>query len=368
MHSNKNRVLKVLVAPLDWGLGHATRCIPIIKGLLGLGCTVHLAGNGRSLTLLRSEFPALAWHSLPDYAVRYENKSMEWAMIKQAPRILKAIKMEQIETRALQNNEHFDLIVSDNRYGVYVPSAHNVFVCHQLNIKVNGLWSIAKPLLDGQNKSRIEVFDELWIPDDEGPNNLSGSLSDVSSLLDIDKKFLGVLSRFVAKSEASPKYKTVSVLSGPEPQRSRFEESLLQQLAIVAGKHLLVRGVSETDGSIVSGDVTIVDHLKSHELQAAFENSEVAISRSGYSSIMDYVCLGQKAILVPTPGQTEQLFLAERLASRDAFVCQTQNDIDVLAGLKKLMDSPAPEAQEENVKLSTVLQETFASLAGTIRA
>ncbi len=358
----KETVIKVLVAPLDWGLGHATRCIPIIRELLKLGCEVHLAGSGRSLILLKAEFSDLQWHPLSDYEVRYDRKSMGLAMLEQASKILNAIKAEGRETAALQESEKFDLIISDNRYGVHHAGTYCVFVGHQLNIKVNGIWSLAKPFIDSQNKSRIVHFDELWIPDWESPNNISGSLSNTKNLGSVKKKYLGALSRFAPKRKKKAHYKTLSVLSGPEPQRTLFENALLKQLSEIDGEHLLVRGVSESAGNRTLGNVKILDHLKADELQQAFENCEIAISRSGYSSLMDYFALSQKAILVATPGQTEQMYLAEQMAKRNGFVSQEQGALNITEGMAALEKVVFPEGLNNSDLLNTALRETVETL------
>jgi len=362
MNSVQNKLVKVLVAPLDWGLGHATRCMPIIRALLAADVEVHIAGSGRSLSLLENEFPGLPFHKLPNYDVQYDQSSMEWAMIKQAPKILNAIKMEGVEMAQLQATESFDLIISDNRYGVRADGAFNVFVGHQLNIQVQGFWSLAKPFIDGQNKARINSFDELWIPDWEGSLSLSGNLSDSSAVGGIKMKYLGALPRFSPKKSGAPIYKTISVLSGPEPQRTLFEELVLQQLPEINGQHLLVRGVAESKAQTQMGNVKIVDHLTAAELQIAFENSEVAISRSGYSSIMDYCVLGQKALLVATPGQTEQEYLAKQMARRNGFASQKQDELKLAIAVKNLVEEPDPSVLSANEKLNGVLSETLSGL------
>lgn len=368
MNAQQNRTVKVLVAPLDWGLGHATRCVPIIRALLENGAEVQIAGNGRSLALLKNEFPALTFHALVDYGVLYNENSMEWAMLKQAPKILSAIKQEGLETTSLQSRESFDLIISDNRYGVRVDGAHNVFVGHQLNIQVKGFWSVAKPFIDGQNQSWVESFDELWIPDWKGERSISGSLSKAKGLEKIDTKYLGALSRFSPQEKGERIYKTISVLSGPEPQRTYFEEKLLPQLQRIAGKHLLVRGVAESKRENESENVKVVDHLTAAELQDAFQKSEVAISRSGYSSIMDYCVLGQKALLVATPGQTEQEYLAGEMARRNGYVSQKQNELNVLDALKVLDGETDPTALTANESLNEVLKSTLLKLQSALTA
>jgi len=365
MNSVQNKTVKALVAPLDWGLGHATRCVPIIRCLLESGAEVQIAGSGRSLELLRNEFPVLTFHPLPDYDVHYNHNSMEWAMIKQAPKILNAIKREGRETDSLQSRENYDLIISDNRYGVRADGARNVFVGHQLNIQVKGLWSLAKPLIDGQNQSRIESFDELWIPDWEGERSISGSLSATNGLEKIKTKHLGALSRFSPLEKGKCIYKTISVLSGPEPQRTYFEEKLLPQLENIEGKHLLVRGVAESKSETLVGNIKMVDHLSANELQDAFETSELAISRSGYSSIMDYFVLGQKALLVATPGQTEQEYLATEIAKRDGFVGQNQNEINIESAIRLLESEASPPTHIANESLNEVLQSTLQELQNT---
>ena len=310
---------KILVAPLDWGLGHATRCIPVINELISRHCCVWLAAGGGGLQLLRNEFPELPFLSLKGYNVFYHNakSNFKWTIARQIPKIAAAIKQEHNWLKKVMDDHHFDVIISDNRYGLYSEKSLSVFITHQLNIKT-GMGSLADKLLQGINYRYIKNFDECWIPDFEGQQNLAGKLSH-PSVLPPHTKYIGALSRFERKEE-SKKYDLLIVLSGPEPRRTIFEQLLLNELETYKGKVLLVRGLVNSSNAL--NTVTraeVVDFLSSDELNTAICQSGWVICRSGYTSVMDLVQLEQKAILVPTPGQPEQEYLAQWLHQNKIF-------------------------------------------------
>ncbi|TMI85631.1 MAG: glycosyl transferase family 28, partial [Bacteroidetes bacterium] len=115
------RKLRILVAPLDWGLGHATRCIPIIQHLLKADVEVWLAGEGAQEKLLADEFPDLPFLSLHGYRIRYARSAIGLVknILFQAPKIVKAIRNENKWLAKMIDEHHFDAVISDNRYGLY---------------------------------------------------------------------------------------------------------------------------------------------------------------------------------------------------------------------------------------------------------
>lgn len=332
--------MKILVAPLDWGLGHASRCIPIIHYLLEMGCDVVIAADGRAMQLLKNEFSYSATQvveflKLEGYNIQYpENDSMVATILWQMPKIVKAIVKEHKQLKKIIDEKKIDAVISDNRYGMWSDKAPCVFITHQIGIKVavqinNSITSSVELLMYQLVKRFISKYTICWIPDCEKGPDLSGELSHKYILP--NTKFIGLLSRFRPQSVSSKKkYDLLIVISGPEPQRTEFEKRIIHQLSFFNLKVLIVQGLPEKNEQYkLFGEVEVVSNLPSEKLQEAILSSEIVLSRSGYSSVMDYAILKNKVIFVPTPGQTEQEYLADYLSIQNIAYSISQNELDI---------------------------------------
>lgn len=326
--------IKILVAPLDWGLGHASRCVPLIKHLNNLGCTVIVAADGAQQKLLQIEFPHLQVEHLEGYNIRYSN-SKRWFSLKiiyQFPKILKAIKKEHRWLNDILKKHNIDAIISDNRYGLWHPEKPVAFITHQLNIKTP--FARLDDVVRNMHYRFINRFMQCWVPDFEGEVNLAGFLSHPKKLPGIPVKYLGAISRF-DKQMVDEEYEVLIVLSGPEPQRSIFENKILQQLKSFNGKALMVRGLpGETKEHAPINQTKVLNHLPANELETAFSKSKYIISRSGYTTVMDIIKLEKKSILIATPGQTEQEYLADHLQQQNFCLAASQDDFKLEAVLQ----------------------------------
>lgn len=326
---------KLLVAPLDWGLGHATRCIPVIKELLANGCEVWLAGEGQQEILLSKEFPGLNFLPLKGYRVSYASSGMTLKMLAQVPKILTAIKSENKWLDEQVNKYGFDAVISDNRYGLYHKKIHSVFITHQLCIKSPlGKWS--EPLLQQWNYKFINRFSECWVPDEAGENNLAGELSHPEILPSIPVKYIGPLSRFEKKTGDEIKNHLLIILSGPEPQRSLFEDRIVDEIAHYNGSATIVRGLPAANTILPSTNtIRVYNHLTADLLNDEMAKAEFIISRCGYSTVMDIAAMKKKSILVPTPGQTEQEYLARHLMKKQFAFCISQKEFSLIPAIEK---------------------------------
>ena len=328
---------KILVAPLNWGLGHATRCMPIIDELLRQGAEVILASDGGAFDLLQREYPDLEIHKLPVYNIRYPFRSMMWSMAFQMSKILRGAIMEHFWLKKFLKTTPVDAVISDNRFGFYSRKTRSIFMTHQVNILMP--IHFLQPIVNAVNQYFIKKFDVCWIPDFEKMPHLAGGLSHGNFNNGLKIKYLGILSRF-KKLSFEKKYDTAFILSGPEPQRSIFEKKIRQQLSELRAseaQYLLVRGTQKhTNGDDETTlNLEIHDVLTSHLLNKKIMESEVVFCRSGYSSVMDLVKLQKEAILIPTPGQTEQEYLALKLKHQKQFFSQKQDDFDLKTALKE---------------------------------
>ena len=317
----------VLIAPLDWGLGHASRCIPLIKYLRKRNCKIVIASSGEQLSLLSREFPGLEYVPLKGYNVNY-SMHKRWfgaKILLQSPKILLRIKQEHRYLEAIIDKHKIDIVISDNRYGLYTKKVPCIFITHQLSIKANYIW--LENIIRKINYRFINRFMECWVPDFEGKENIAGELSHPNKMPHIPVKYIGALSRFQDTNSNEIIYKYLFVLSGPEPQRSILEQTVLHITAKLNGKILIVRGKpAEEKQESISETYSICNHLTTEEMQRAFLQSEYIISRSGYTTVMELLSLQKKSILIPTPGQTEQEYLATHLMKQNWCYCCNQND------------------------------------------
>lgn len=316
--------MKILIAPLNWGLGHATRCIPIIRQYLDLGNEVVLGGDGDSLLLLHRTFPKLRVINFPSLELYYDEDAKQrkfyWRSIPILLRSAIADHYYLCQTLAI---EQFDLVISDNRFGFFSKDVRCVYITHQLYPILPKRLFLFQPLVRWLHARVYNRYDEVWVPDyEDTKDNLSGDLSH-GGHFDKRAKYIGPLSRFSLctseKIQAGCRinhYSTVAILSGLEPQRTIFEQQILHRFSISTDSLLLVRGkVSEPQTTIQKNNITIVPNLNDSEMVIAMTNAQKIIARSGYSTIMDLEALGllSKAELHPTPGQSEQEYLAQRL-------------------------------------------------------
>lgn len=306
--------MKILICPLNWGLGHASRCVPIIRNLISDGHSVTIVADGFPLEFLRLQFPKISFIELPSYPISYSSGNNQvWAMSKNLPNIIRGIYKEHQWLKNLLKTEQFDQIISDNRFGMWNKNVHSIYVTHQLMIKIPRALKLFEPFTWFLHRFIINRYNECWIPDNAGSANLSGDLSHKYPL-PTHAKFIGPLSRFgtAEKLEIDTRYEVVAILSGIEPQRTIFEEQLISRFRNSKQKVLIVLGKpSETAEYSYLNNITFVSHLQDNELIAILNGAKKIFSRSGYSSIMDYYALGclEKVEMVATPGQTEQEYL-----------------------------------------------------------
>ena len=335
------RYMKILIAPLNWGLGHASRCVPVIRELQKRNADVSIAASGRALALLKKEFPQLTFIDFPDYNIHYSS-NLIFGIIFQIPKILFGIFREHRQLEKIIREYHIDAVISDNRFGLWSRKVHTVFITHQVMLKCPKPLKFSEPLLYKLNSFFIKKFDECWIPDVEEGNNLSGDLSHKFSLPK-NAKYVGWLSRFsnAKLNGQTKKYNLAVIISGPEPQRTAFEKAILNELKKSPElKTILVRGIIENGSKqFTNENITIADACSTLELSEIISESEIVVSRSGYSTIMDLIALKKKAILIPTKGQTEQEYLAKHLSGRNLFYCVDEKRFQLKEAIEKIHEA-----------------------------
>ena len=321
---------KLLIAPLDWGLGHTTRCMPVINDLLKNDCEVWLAGNEIQEKILRKEFPGLQFLPLDGYNIKYGSAGLRQKLLLQIPSILKSIKKENKWLDQQVKLHGFEVVISDNRFGLYNQNIHSIFITHQLKIKSDfGKWS--ERVLQNWNYKFINRFNECWVPDEAGEDNLAGELSHPEKMPEIPFTYIGHLSRFQKINVEEDKSHLLIIISGPERQRTIFENKIVDSIAHYPGTATIVRGLPAEKNILPStNSIRFFNHLSAAELNEEAMRAEFIISRCGYSTIMDIAALKKKSILVPTPGQTEQEYLADHLYKKSFAFTVAQKHFDLL--------------------------------------
>lgn len=307
--TKNNLPTNILVAPLNWGLGHATRCIPIIKELEKNGFNPIIASDGTSLLLLKKEFPNLLTLELPSYWSEYTKKSgnFKWNLIKNSPKTIRAIFRERKIIKKWISKYQLSGIISDNRLGVYTKQIPTVIITHQLKVLSRKTSWITTKI----HTFFIKKFDQCWVPDEESSRNLSGKLGHLKKT-SLNIKYIGIISRM--EMQILPiRYEVLVLLSGTEPQRSILEEKLTREFKDYTKKVVFVKGKIEAEQKIEQiGNITFYNFMQTKQLEQTINESEMVLSRSGYTTVMDLAKLEKKAFFIPTPGQYEQEYLASK--------------------------------------------------------
>ena len=354
------RPLHILVSPLDWGLGHASRCIPIIRQLTDAGHTVVIGGYGRSLILLQKEFPLLKSIELRGFSPSFPRSgSLTLHLLLLLPHFIKTIISEHQLLKKVIKLHNFDCIISDNRYGLWNKNTRSILITHQVMIKTPGWLKFAEYIIYRVSRFLISRFDECWIPDYNEAPGLSGDLSHKYPLPE-NAMFIGPISRFHKSISTSEKHsgerKIVAIISGPEPQRSIFENLLVMQLTSLKLPATILSGKPESEKTAESNtNLTILPYLYTIELQSLIASSSLVICRSGYSSIMDMNATGGKALFVPTPGQTEQLYLAQLHQNTGKTMWRSQDELNLGEDISNALKFRGFRRKSNKSDLNTVI-------------
>jgi hypothetical protein len=323
-----------LIAPLDWGLGHASRCVPIIHDCIEKGHIVIIAADGAQKKLLQYYFPNTTYVTIPKYNIRYSRKAwwLPVVLFFQLPKIAAAIYKEH---RWLQAHvTAFDQVISDNRYGLFNSQLKSTFITHQLIVKAPFIW--AEKMIQQLQYYFINKFSECWVPDTQGYPGFAADLSHPSVMPKIPVTYIGALSQFSVLQNASTtappiKYKYCFLLSGPEPQRTILQNLIESGADSLHEPSILIEGrPSDLPNHYqIKESLTKLRYARGQDLLNIIMQSEYIVCRSGYSTLMELLPLHKKMILVPTPGQTEQEYLARSLASRQMAVMMDQATFDL---------------------------------------
>lgn len=328
--------MKVLFAVCSWGLGHATRDLPLIQGMVRSGHTVTVVGAGRSLNLLKRELSrSCDFLEIPDYSSPYSEKGFLVAkFVGYLPIYIDEIIQEHGRIKKLVREDGYERIISDNRFGVYDKAVPSFFISHQLRFIPPRRIKLFERATEGFNYSFKRNFFKFLVPDTRD-NSLSGDLShNLKFFKDGKVEYLGIISS-LRKLEMKEDIDYFISLSGPEPQRTILERKLLRQAPLLRGKVVIALGKPEEYKEEVRGDVHILSFLNRKRQEEIMNRAKLVITRPGYTTLMELAFLRKKALLIPTPGQTEQIYLASYHRSKGNFYSVSQEELDLSRDVEK---------------------------------
>lgn len=335
---------RILIAPLDWGLGHTTRCIPIIRYLLGLGHIPVVACNKSQRAFIEEIFNGIDIIHLGGYGVTYSkwNRFGQMGLLSQLPRINKVINDEHNWLQGYVKEQKIDGIISDNRYGLYHPDIPSVIMTHQLCIQT-GFGKIPDRAILKLHYNYLNRFSAAWVVDLPNKPNLAGKLSHPVQL-PRHTNYIGLLSRFESMITMHPSVEAntlLVLLSGPEPQRTTLSKILWRQVQHYNGRVVFIEGSDNTvSPGAIPPHITYHKRLADKVLAPLLQSADMVVCRSGYSTIMDLAALNKRAILIPTPGQTEQEYLGKYLLEKEMFFCTGQSRFDLNTALNAAAGFP----------------------------
>ena len=329
----------VCISPIDWGLGHATRCISLIKTFEKLGYHIFIATEGYHEVILKEAIPSATFLNLRGYRIKYAKWGfiLPIVLLFQLPKIIYSIIYEYHWLKKAQQQYQFDIIISDNRFGFYHQQVPSVFITHQLNLQLHFTW--ATRWFQKLVYAWLTRFTACWIPDIAGHDNLSGILSNPPHKPSIPIWYMGCLSRLIeaTNNKAITTNHTnifLGIVSGPEPQRTLLENLLWKTgnelklpFVLIAGTPNNKEAYQQTDRSI------IYPHLAAPELAKEIQNAEYIICRGGYTTLMELIPFEKKLIFIPTPGQTEQMYLGKLWEEKNWALCYNQENFNLKVAL-----------------------------------
>jgi len=349
----------VLVSPLNWGLGHATRDIPVIRNLLDHNHEVTIAASGNARAVLGKEFPECRSVEFPDYPVPYsQSRFFLPKFVASFPLMLKAISDERKNLNRILAQDTYDLIISDNRLGVYSSEIPSVFITHQLHYHLPLIFWPAELLAVAMNGLVHGKYRQIIVPDNPpGPTALAGKLSRPETEATKKRVFFSGILTSIRRCNVGEDLDYLVLISGPEPQRTQLEKILLPRIHTLEGNSVILLG-SPSNHALPeqTGSCRIIPYASTRDKENFMNRARCIICRSGYTSMMEIAELGKRhALLIPTPGQTEQEYLSWYYEKQGWFHSQNQYRLDLSADILIAQQPcykgfPAVQKTEDNVK------------------
>ncbi|MBN1573094.1 MAG: hypothetical protein JW984_07860 [Deltaproteobacteria bacterium] len=348
---------KILLSPLSWGLGHATRDMPIINLLIESGHEVGVAATGVAYTLLKREYPDLKFYRVEDYPSPYTRRGFSVArLLALFPLMYRNIIREHRAIDQIVKENGYDLVISDNRFGAFAKDVPSLFISHQIRFSTPGGFEAIEKATEAFNEFFHRNFDRVIIPDNPpGELSLSGKLGHAKRPGTIERAYYaGILSN-IRKIDVDEDIDYLISISGPKETKRELQKVIMDQIDSLDGKKVLLMGDPESYyEEHLNGGVVVKSHASRIEMEKLLNRAKCVITRSGYTTIIELAELGgKKALLIPTPGQTEQEYLSRYYSEMGWFHSVDQRDLDLerdIAVAKEMAGLPAMPRSVENEK------------------
>ena len=317
---------------MEWGLGHAARMIPVAKMLKDMNHNIFVGSGEEHLMFFRNELPGLTYIKFPGFNPRYSRFLPQYlALLLKTPALLYHIILEHARLKNVIREHSIDIVISDNRFGLWNKKVTSVYVTHMPLIPFPKRLKSLEFIGISLHRKIINNYSFCFIPDLPGDLNVSGRLSH-GIKLPSNVRYIGILSRLQNEStsadDSSEVQQNLAILSGPEPQREIFRQKLIMLFKDKEPGIVILGGrPAKKDDAVKTGNITFYNHLPATEMKHLIERSHNIISRSGYTTIMELISLNRSALLIPTPGQTEQEYLAEYLSGKGWFSTIAQGEL-----------------------------------------
>ncbi len=298
---------RILLSPLNWGLGHVTRTIPIIEQFITQNNEVFIACSATQKRIYKDYFTNIEFIDFPEYPLKFKvNGNWTTDILFQLPSLLKFISHEKDLVAQLIVKYDISLIISDQRFGFYSEKIKSVCISHQTNLLVPK-WNVFAPYW---NAKLLYKFNELWIPDFKD-NSLAGNLSQSNHPNHI---YIGPISRFSGfqcQEQNTIKREYLAIITGPYPYDKLFFEQVVTFLSKQDKKSTIICSKNFIQKTEIPNHICVIEKPNESTFIKLLQTSKTIISRSGYSTLMDLYFTGHSAVFIPTPGQFEQKYLAE---------------------------------------------------------
>lgn len=359
-----NKINNILICPLEWGLGHATRMLPLASKLRDMNNNIFVGCGEEHLSLFRIELPGVSYIKFQGFNPVYSHILPQYiALVLKTPLLIFHIIREHFRLKKIILDYNINIVISDNRFGLWNRKIKTVYVTHMPLIPFPKALRSLEFIGVLLHRFIIKKYSLCFIPDLPGELNFSGRLSH-GVKLPHNVRYIGILSRFISDKPASHEnseihYYNSVILSGPEPQRGILKQKLIYFLKDKKVMTAVFEGRPGDKTEIIrSGNFTFYNHLPSSEMRGILTGSNKIITRSGYTTIMDLIHLRCSALLIPTPGQPEQEYLAEYLAGKGWFYSVKQNELKEDIPKYSIINLPSDEIIElSNVCLQNALEE-----------
>ena len=348
---------RILVSPLSWGLGHATRDVPIINHLLEKGHEIGVAATGIALELLAIEFPSLRFYEVPDYPSPYTSEGFSVPrVVALLPAMQNDIIREHRIISKIAKQDKYDLIISDNRYGAYARGVPSLFISHQIRFSTPGGIERLERMIEAYSEHYHKNYERVIIPDNPpGALSLSGKLGRARRPITRKRAYYAGIITDIAKKDVVHDIDYLVSISGPKVTKDALKEAIVLQIGSLPGEKVILLGDPGTIFEQRPDEDTLVkSHATRSEMADLMNRARFVITRSGYTTVMELAELGKKDILfTPTPGQTEQEYLSVYYKERGWIHSVPQRELNLVSDIaqaRRMKGFPPMVRSQDNIR------------------